>query len=242
MLSQALHQAQVELGLKIIALWQGKVYSRSLPRFSNVVTEWLYFFLLCLSYIVVQSRYSWRSFSLLFIISFDCSWLNTCSRLYFVFSLYGFLFSSRAGHSSTKCCSFSGPPLQSLHVGSTSCELNFALLACSLSVPVSSFAFTIAFCEAKGECLLPVQTWWGTLLGFSCNCRYFRVDFSLTSLFVLLFQNSAIPCLHFIFQYSTCLMLRMFLSRNSGHGRSYLWSIFLTLINQLLLYVVCFNR
>ena len=47
-----------------------------------------------------------------------------------------FFFSSRAGHSSTKCCSFSGPPLQSLHVGSTSCELNFALLACSLSVPV----------------------------------------------------------------------------------------------------------
>ena len=102
------------------------------------------------------------------------------------------------------------PHLQSLHVGSTSCELNFALLACSLSVPVSSFAFTIAFCEAKGECLLPAQTWWGTLLWFSCNCRYFRVDFSLTSLFVLLFQNSAIPCLHFIFQYSTCLMLRMF--------------------------------
>ena len=30
-------------------------------------------------------------------------------------------------------------------------------------------------------------------------------------------------------------MLRMFLSRNSGHGRSYLWNIFLTLINQLLL-------
>ena len=87
-------------------------------------------------------------------------------------------------------------PLQSLHVGSTSCELNFALLACNLSVPVNSFAFTIAFCEAKGECLLPAQTWWGTLLGFSCNCRYFRVDFSLTSLFVLLFQNSAIPCLH----------------------------------------------
>ena len=103
MLSQALQQAQVELGLKIIALWQCKVYSRSLPRFSNVVTELLYFFLLCLSNIVVQSRYSWRSFSLLFIISFDCSWLNTCSRVYFVFSLYGLLFSSRAGHSSTKC-------------------------------------------------------------------------------------------------------------------------------------------
>ena len=177
MLSQAFQQAQVELGLKIIALWQCKVYSRSLPRFWNVVTEWLYFFLLCLSNIVVQSRYSWRSFSLLLIISFDCSWLNIYSRVYFVFSLYGCLFSSRAGHSSTKCCSFSGPPLQSLHVGSTSCELNFALLACNLSVPVSSFAFTIAFCEAKGECLLPAQTWWGTLVGFSCSCRYFRVDF-----------------------------------------------------------------
>ena len=55
MLSQALQQAQVELGLKIIALWQCKVYSRSLPRFSNVVTECLYFFLLCLLNIVVHS-------------------------------------------------------------------------------------------------------------------------------------------------------------------------------------------
>ena len=32
MLSQAMQQAQVELGLKIIALWQCKVYSRYLPQ------------------------------------------------------------------------------------------------------------------------------------------------------------------------------------------------------------------
>ena len=67
------------------------------------------------------------------------------------------------------------------------------------------------------------------------------MDFSLTSLFVLLFQNSVIPCLHFIFQYSTCLMLRIYVFKQEFGTWEVIFMKYIFDLDKPAVAVVCFD-